>query len=43
MVAGDGEADFAVNFEATRGGEEAERRRAEGVLRREGDAAVVDA
>lgn len=43
MVAGDGEADLAVDFEAARGGEEAERRRAERVLRREGDAAVVDA
>lgn len=43
MVAGDGEADFAVDFEAAGRGEEAEGRGTERVLRWEGDAAVVDA
>lgn len=42
-MAGDGEADFAVDFEAAGRGEEAEGRGTERVLRWEGDAAVVDA
>lgn len=42
-MARNGEANFTVNFKATRGGEEAEGWRAERVLWREGDATVVDA
>lgn len=41
-MARNGEADFAVNFEATRRGEEAEGWRTERVLWREGDATMVD-
>jgi hypothetical protein len=43
VVAADGEADFAVHFEAAGGGQEAEGWRAEWVGRWEHYAAVVDA
>jgi hypothetical protein len=43
VVAADGEADFAVHFEAAGGGQEAEGRRAQRVRGWEYYAAVVDA
>lgn len=43
MVARDGQAYLAVDLEAARWRDEAERRRAEGVLRGQDDAAVVEA
>lgn len=43
MVSRYAEADLAVDFEAARGREKAEGRRAQRVRRREDDAAVVDA
>lgn len=42
MVAADTETDLAVHLEAATGSEEAEGGRAEGVGRREDDAAMVD-
>lgn len=41
-MAGNGEANFTVDFKATGGGEEAEGWRAERVLWREGDATMVN-
>lgn len=43
MVARYAQADFSIDFEAAGRGEEAEGRRAERILGREDDAAVIDA